>query len=210
METTVAVGACIEHRAYGSGKVLGLSERKEVIRIRFDKAGVKELPYPCPDLTQASSPESGAGERVLRMHLDGSSHNGPGCRWMLQFSGAPVVSLVQGIHTWATKKAKLNGASVGLKAIEKQGMELRIIGQGRDGRCRWCRTFRSGLRTAVLRGYGSRAFALDGSCVFDRASGSVASGSAREKCAAPPRQPSEGQKLTGADRQAVVKGDHRP
>jgi len=192
METTVAVGACIEHRTYGIGKVLGLSEKKEVIRIRFDRAGVKELPYPCPDLMRTSSPESAAGERVMRLRFDGESHNGLGCRWVLQFSGAPVFSLVQNIHTWATNKAKLNGASVDLTAIEKQGMELRITGQGRDGRCRWCRTFRSGLRTAVLRDYGSRAFALDGSCVFDRAPGSAGHDSIRNKPAGPVCPPQAG------------------
>ncbi|MCX6339808.1 MAG: hypothetical protein NTX71_07800 [Candidatus Aureabacteria bacterium] len=219
METTVAVGARIEHRTYGIGNVLGLSEKKEVIRIRFEKAGVKELPYPCPDLVRTVSPEGAAGERVLRMHFDGASRNGPGCRWVLQFSGAPVFSLVQGIHTWATNKAKLNGASVNLKAIEKQGMELRISGQGRDGRCRWCRTFRSGLKTAVLRGYGSRAFALDGSCVFDQASGGAAGDSGRKNSAGPICSPttgrsefcapSTGKGRVGAGRQAMVKGDNR-
>jgi hypothetical protein len=219
MESTVAVGACIEHRAYGIGTVLGLSEKKEVIRIRFDRAGVKELPYPCPDLTLTGSPESSAGERILRLRFDGGAHNGPGCRWVLQFSGAPVFSLVQNIHTWASNKAKLNGASVDLTAIEKQGMELRITGQGRDGRCRWCRTFRSGLRTAVLRGYGSRAFALDGSCMFDRAPVNGGHDSARSQAAGPAgpprlskpavRPPSAEQGQAGAGGHAAARADSR-
>ncbi|MCX6357308.1 MAG: hypothetical protein NT045_05445, partial [Candidatus Aureabacteria bacterium] len=48
-------------------------------------------------------------------------------------------------------------------------IELTITGRGQDGRCRWCRTFRSGLRTAVRRDYGKEAFVLNGSCMFDTA-----------------------------------------
>jgi hypothetical protein len=148
--------------------VLGIGEKKEAIRIRFDRVGIKQLPYPSPDLAPAGSPEDGKGEIVLCMHFVGASLNGQGCRWVLPIPTAAVYSLVRVMHAWTTHKAKLTGASVDLRAIERQKMELRIKGRGRDGRCRWCRTFRSGLRTAILRGYGSRAFALDGSCVFDK------------------------------------------
>lgn len=168
METAVAVGACIEHRAYGTGTVLGIGEKREAIRIRFDGAGVKELPYPSADLAPAVSPKDGNGAIVLCMHFVGTSLNGQGCRWVLPISTAAVYSLVRCIQTWATNKAKPSGASIDLRAIERRKMELRIKGRGRDGRCRWCRTFRTGLRTAILRGYGRQAFALDGSCVFDR------------------------------------------
>lgn len=168
METAIAVGSCVEHRAYGTGTVLGIGEKKEAIRIRFDSMGVKELPYPSSDLAPSGSPGDDKGSIVLCMHFVGTSLNGQGCRWVLPIPTAAVYSLVRVMHTWTTHKAKLTGASVDLRAVERQKMELRIKGRGRDGRCRWCRTFRSGLRTAILRGYGSHAFALDGSCVFDQ------------------------------------------
>ena len=168
METAVAVGACIEHRAYGIGTVLGIGEKREAIRIRFNSAGVKELPYPSTDLAPTGSPDGGKDAIVLCMHFVGASLNGQGCRWVLPIPTAAVYSLVRVMQAWATHMAKPMGASIDLRAIERQKMELRIKGRGRDGRCRWCRTFRTGLRTAILRGYGRQAFALDGACVFDK------------------------------------------
>jgi hypothetical protein len=168
METAIAVGGCVEHRAYGTGTVLGIGERKEAIRIRFDRAGVKQLPYPSSELAPASSPEGDKGGIVLCMRFVGTSMDGQGCRWVLPIPTAAVYSLVRVMQAWTTHKTKLTGASVDIRAIEKRKLELRIKGHGRDGRCRWCRTFRSGLRTAILRGYGSKAFVLDGACKFDR------------------------------------------
>ena len=169
MDTAVAVGACVKHPDFGRGEVIGLSERKKAVRIRFETAGVKELPYPCPGLEPGASGEGEVGGGVLRVHLENMPGKGPGCRWLLDFKGAPVVSLVNNITSWANSKAKLNGASVSVSPVNSHQMELRISGQGRDGRCRWCKTFRSGLKTAVCRGFGSGAFSLDGACVFDQA-----------------------------------------
>lgn len=171
METAIAVGSCVEHRAYGTGTVLGIGEQREAIRIRFDSAGVKELPYPSSDLAPTGSPGDGNGTIVVCMHFVGTSMNGQGCRWVLPIPTAAVYSLVRCMQAWATHKARPHGASIDLRAVERRKMELRIKGRGRDGRCRWCRTFRSGLRTALLRGYGRRAFALDGACVFDQGRG---------------------------------------
>lgn len=167
MNAGLTVGSSISHRRYGSGKVLGLSEKKEVVRIRFERAGVKELPYPDPDLT--ACPGESAGVASLR--FEGGS-GGPGCRWMISFSDAAVCALVNDISTWASGKAKLNGARVRLMGAKEGRMELTIAGHGRDGRCRWCRTFRSALKTALRRDYGRGALACHGSCVFDAAPGS--------------------------------------
>jgi hypothetical protein len=103
----------------------------------------------------------------LTLDLDRQKSRGPGCRWMLRFNGVPMLTLVHDINTWAHSKAKLEGVAVNLTSLDRGRMELCITGRGRDGRCRWCRTFRSGLRTAVRRGYGPQAFVLAGRCVFD-------------------------------------------
>ncbi|MCX6353596.1 MAG: hypothetical protein NTZ78_01680 [Candidatus Aureabacteria bacterium] len=167
MEASVSVGTCVEHPEYGKGKVLGLSEKKEVVRIRFVKLGIKELPYPCPGMV-VLSPEGGIqSQEVLKLHFEKATHNGSGCRWLLDFRGPQLFRLVQDINTWASSKAQLRGALVNLHTLENRQIELTITGRGRDGRCRWCRTFRSALRTAVRRDFGRQAFGLDGSCVFD-------------------------------------------
>jgi hypothetical protein len=167
MEAAVNVGTCVEHPEYGKGKVLGLSEKKEVVRIKFVTLGVKELPYPCPGMVVL--PERGGNnpQEVVKLHFDKGTHNGSGCRWLLDFQGPQVFRLVQDINTWASSKAQLTGASVNLHTLENRKIELTITGRGRDGRCRWCRTFRSALKTAVRRDFGRQAFGLDGSCVFD-------------------------------------------
>lgn len=169
METGLAVGTCVGHPEYGAGTVLGHNEKREVIRIRFDTLGVKELPYPCPGMAIHPGGDGTDAGELLKLHFDRGPGSGSGCRWLLEFSSPKLFSLVQNVHTWAHSKAQTSGASVNLLALENRQMELRITGQGRDGRCRWCRTFRSGLRTAVRRGFGRKAFTLDGSCVFDSA-----------------------------------------
>lgn len=110
---------------------------------------------------------AGAGKGSLTLGFDERGKRGVGCRWLLQLSGPPMLTLVHDISSWAHRKAKLSAAAVNLTALDGKRMELRITGQGRDGRCRWCRTFRSGLRTAVRRGYGPNAFVATGQCVFD-------------------------------------------
>jgi hypothetical protein len=169
MEADLAVGTLVEHSRYGRGRVLGVSEKKEVVRIRFDGLGVKELSYPDSGLSVSPRAHDGGSERALVLRFDGGMKGGPGCRWLIECAGASVSSLVQDISTWANSKAKLQGASISLRGLEKGQMELRISGQGRDGRCRWCRMFRSGLRTAVRRDHGRGAFALEGACIFDEA-----------------------------------------
>ncbi len=169
MGAELVVGTPVEHSRYGRGRVLGVSAAKEVVRIRFERLGVKELSYPDPGLSVAAAPRNDGSGRALLLRFDSEAKASPACRWLIECSGPSIASMVQDIGTWASGKAKLRGASVSLRSCEEGRMELRIAGQGRDGRCRWCRTFRSGLRTAVRRDYGRSAFATEGACLFDEA-----------------------------------------
>ncbi|MDD5556011.1 MAG: hypothetical protein PHN82_02050 [bacterium] len=164
METNPAVGGRVRHPCHGDGEVLGVDERRGVVRIRFPGAGVKELPYPFRD---GGVPPGAAGGAVLVMGFAGRPPCGPGCRWRLLLGTAPLAPLVRDIGRWASGKARLEGADVSLKAVGRGEMELLIAGRGRDGRCRWCRTFRSGLKTAMGRTYGREALRVERSCDFE-------------------------------------------
>ena len=107
----------------------------------------------------------------LTLDFDRDGGRGQGCRWLLRFDGAAMPALVRDISSWAHGKAKLEAVAVNLASLDRGRMELRITGRGKDGRCRWCRTFRSGLGTAVRRGCGPQAFVLAGRCVFDGPAG---------------------------------------
>lgn len=163
----LVVGAGVAHPRYGKGEVVGFSAGRKTVRVRFGETGVRDLPYPCGELAISGPAEGTGDERSLTLGLDAGRGGSPGCRWLMQFTGAPMLTLVHDMNTWANSKARLSAAAVNFTQLERGRMELRITGQGRDGRCRWCRTFRSGLRTAVRRDYGPRAFVLAGRCVFD-------------------------------------------
>ncbi len=168
MDTHLLVGGGVVHNRYGRGKVLGLSERKGAVRVRFGKLGVKEVEYPSNELKPAVNDESTKGRQCLKLSFDSATQKGTGCRWLIQYSKDSLSPLIRDINIWANAKAKLNGAKIELNSLDKKQMVLHIEGNGRDGRCRWCRTFRSGLRTAVRRRHGLRSFVLEGSCSLDQ------------------------------------------
>jgi len=167
MDGGLVVGTGVMHPRYGKGDVAGFSAGRKTVRVKFAGAGFRDLTYPCAELVVVPPAVGGEEEKSLTLGFDGKKDHGPGCRWLMQFTGAPMLTLVYDINTWANSKAKIEGAAVNLTSLERGRMELRITGQGKDGRCRWCRTFRSGLRTAVRRDYGPQAFVLAGRCVFD-------------------------------------------
>jgi len=163
MNVIPVVGTYIEHPEYGRGKVLGCSEWRNLIRIRFQNAVIKELP-----LSGSGTAAHGGyiEPRVLLLHFESGDNGNSGCRWRIEFRAADLVRLVHDISTWAGGKARVKGASVILRTVESGRMELIVKGRGRDGRCRWCRTFRSGLKTAVRRDFGRQAFGMEGACPF--------------------------------------------
>lgn len=167
MDGSVVTGTGGANPPWGSGGMPGAGRDGGGGRAQpgTEKSGAQ--PHPCAESAIVPSAEGEGGAGALTLDFDGGRERGPGCRWLLRFSLAPMLTLVHDINTWAHSKAKLSAAAVNLTSLERGRMELRITGQGRDGRCRWCRTFRSGLRTAVRRDYGPQAFVLTGRCVFD-------------------------------------------
>lgn len=190
MDKGVATGAGGAHPRCGNGGMAATGAGRNGGRAQAGTGKSGAPPHPCPVPAIIPPGESEAGAGALTLDFDGKRERGPGCRWLLSFNGAPMLTLVHDINTWAHSKAKLSAAAVNLTSIERGRMELRITGQGRDGRCRWCRTFRSGLRTAVRRDYGPQAFVLTGRCVFDTPPGE--GGSAPSAEALPPRPPDAG------------------
>ena len=166
MDTRFPIGSFVEHAQFGRGKILGLNEKRGLVRILFTKLGIKVIEYPSADLKDSVSAERQDSKESVELIFCDAVNKEPGCRWYVCYSTGTLQPLVLDIQTWANSKVKLNGAHVTLRPVEKRRMELYITGNGRDGRCRWCRTFRSGLRTAVRRRYGLKAFASNGSCRF--------------------------------------------
>ena len=160
------------HPECGGSVALGVCEENGKALAGFDGVGDKEEKCPCPESGAVESQSGGQNERFLSLRFERPPGEGAGCRWLLNLGEGSLRSLIREIYTWANSRAKLNnGAVIELKSCENRKMELRIAGRGKDGRCRWCRTFRSGLKTAVRRKYGRQAFILDGACIFDGESG---------------------------------------
>ncbi|MDD4202571.1 MAG: AAA family ATPase [Candidatus Omnitrophica bacterium] len=71
------------------------------------------------------------------------------------------------LHKWTHSKVEADPKQRKLKELSESILQLKIEGEGVDGRCRWCRTFRTGLRTACENDFGSGAFSQDGYCRFE-------------------------------------------
>lgn len=156
MDAVFEVDGCAECEARGRMDITDRREGNRNVRSRVQREDAA---------VDQEIPRNGS---FLRIRFDGAGGASKGCRWLLELAGGVVPALVYEINTWARSRAKLcSGATVELENCGVRRMELRIVGNGRDGRCRWCRTFRSGLKTAVRREYGRKAFIQEGRCVFD-------------------------------------------
>lgn len=92
----------------------------------------------------------------------------------MRFNGAPMVTMVRDINSWAHRKARLSGAAATLTSLDRERMGLCSTGRGGDGRCRWRHASLWGLKTAVRRDYGLRALVIAGRCVFVGPGGTAA------------------------------------
>lgn len=171
MDGIVQSGARVSHSRYGNGRILGVSTVKKAIRVEFDRIGIKQLNYPCPELQGCGGNSPATTTAQCAMHFEATQGSKPGCRWVIEHGGPPLATLVGEIKCWTSSKVQTGEAVIDLKPVSKEKMVMKISGYGRDGRCRWCRTFRSGLRTAVRREYGREAFITDGGCIFESVAG---------------------------------------
>lgn len=156
----------MRHPRYGEGEVAGFGPGRGTVRVWFAGAGLKALPYPCAELAAVPLPEGEEEHRSLTLDFDRTKVSGV----------LPLAVAVQQCadvdhgprHQFlGAQHGETVGAAVTLTSLDRERMGRCITGRGGDGRCRWRHTFLSGLKTAVRRDYGLRAFVIAGRCVFD-------------------------------------------
>jgi hypothetical protein len=147
--------------------VLGLNEKKGLARVNFSKVGMKELKLPAAKLEAAEATLQDKHEETLRISYKKRDGDARGCVWLLSYNDDSAAALIHDIRTWTNTKVSLaDGAKVRFDEVKKGELELKINGNGRDGRCRWCRTYRSALKTAVRKKFGRDGYIFNGGCPF--------------------------------------------
>ncbi len=89
------------------------------------------------------------------------------CVFEIETSGASLAGVVQGKFRDTFSMVRSRTAIRDLESTGVASLRLEIIGEGYDNRCRWCRTFRTILKNAVVEREGQGAFVQDGFCDFD-------------------------------------------
>jgi ATP-dependent DNA helicase PIF1 len=106
--------------------------------------------------------EKKQGSVVLR--YNGDPYDNQRCIFEINVTTEAAKETVLDINRWTYTKVRSQTANRNLKVLSNDKLRLVIEGEGFDNRCRWCRTFRTGLKTACEKNFGGESFNQEGYC----------------------------------------------
>lgn len=89
------------------------------------------------------------------------------CLFDIKVDSPDTKDLVLKINKWTYTKVRSNTAHRRLNVVTPTLLRLEIAGEGHDNRCRWCRTFRTGLKNACEEKFGNAAFSQVNFCQYE-------------------------------------------
>ncbi|NQT45885.1 MAG: hypothetical protein HQ593_00210 [Candidatus Omnitrophica bacterium] len=107
---------------------------------------------------------------ILRLEKSERERDSEGtvCIFNISAKTKIAIPIIYDTNKWVYTKVRSRTAERKLECISEQELKLGIRGGGHDNRCRWCRTFRTALKTKIINALGEGAFYQDGFCFFER------------------------------------------
>jgi len=105
-------------------------------------------------------------ENRIAITLTSDPYDNKSCTFDIHATSQESKELVLEVNRWTYTKVRSKTAYRKLNIISSTSMTLIIEGEGFDNRCRWCRTFRTGLRTSAEKRFGEKAFIQRGVCQY--------------------------------------------
>jgi len=109
----------------------------------------------------------GAPNKRVNLILTSDAFANDACLFDINVDSTEAEDLVLKINRWVYTKVRSHTAERKLTVVSPLQLRLEIAGQGHDNRCRWCRTFRTGLKTACEDRFGPDAFLQENTCQYE-------------------------------------------
>lgn len=147
-----------EKNKEGEFEYKGISGDKQKIMRESD---IKEA------LFQKFKSVQGVPNKKINLILTSDAFANDTCFFDINVDSAAAKELVLEINRWVYTKVRSYTAHRKLNVIAPLQLRLEIAGQGYDNRCRWCRTFRTGLKTACEDRFGPDTFSQENACQYE-------------------------------------------
>ncbi|MBU1086892.1 MAG: AAA family ATPase [Candidatus Omnitrophica bacterium] len=130
----------------------------EKVKLKIENAGSGDYNHTTPLINE---------KVIIECNFTGSLISNDACSYDIYVRNSDAKKLVFNINHWTYSKVRSRSAYRKMKQVLDNKLQLSIEGQGYDNRCRWCRTFRTGLATACEKRFGKGSFLQDVYCQYE-------------------------------------------